>query len=152
MTEVLCCVDFSDTTDVVLREAAKLAHTAENRLHLIHVAATEPELAGYDKGPVAAHTRDDRAGELRGEHEFLHELAGRLEADEAFAGITITPLLVMGPVVPKILEEADRIDAGTIVCGSHGHSKMHHLLLGSVSEGLIKHSRRPVVVVPVVER
>lgn len=149
MSEVLCCVDFSDATDIVAREGARLAHTADNRLHLIHVAATEPELAGYDQGPVAAHTRDDRAGELLDEHKAMRELAARLEADPDLTGITVVPIMAMGPTVETVLREADRIDAGTIVAGSHGHGKLHHLLLGSVSEGLIKHSTRPVVVVPV---
>lgn len=152
MSEVLACVDFSDATDAVLREGARLAHTAGNRLHLIHVAATEPELAGYDQGPVAAHTRDDRAWELRTEHQQLRELAARLEADPEFAGIEVLPLLVMGQTAPKILEEADRIGAGVIVAGSHGHGALHHLILGSVSEQLVKHASRPVVVVPVGQR
>ena len=152
MSEILCCVDFSDATDVVVREAARIAHTADNHVHLIHVAAEEPELAGYDQGPIAAHTREDRAGELLDEHAMLRTLAERFESDETLPGLRVTPVLVMGPIVETILTEADRLEAGTIVVGSHGHSKMHHLLLGSVSEGLIKHSRRPVVVVPVATR
>ena len=152
MTEVLACIDFSDATAAVVAAAVRLAPTAENRLHLVHVAAPEPELAGYDKGPVAAHTRDDRAGELRAEHAQLRELADQLETSADNAGLIVVPLLVMGQIAPKILEEAERIDAGVIVAGSHGHGKLHHLLLGSVSEQLVKHSPRPVVVVPVGQR
>lgn len=145
MSEVLACVDFSDITDDVVAEGARLAQLSDRRLHLIHVAAGEPELAGYDRGPVAAHTRDDRAGELLDEHQRLRELAARLEAD----GLTVVPLLLMGVTADKIIEEADRIDAGTIVAGSHGHGALHHLLLGSVSEALLRHAKRPVVIVPV---
>jgi nucleotide-binding universal stress UspA family protein len=150
VSEVLACVDFSDATDAVAREGARLATTAEQRLHLIHVAAAEAELAGYDKGPVAVHTRDDRADGLRDEHHALRELAARLEAD--VPGLHVVPIMAMGPTVAKILDEAERLDAGTIVVGSHGHGGLHHLLLGSVSEGLIRHSPRPVVVVPVAQR
>lgn len=148
MSEVLACIDFSDATDGVVREAARLAGLADNRLHLLHVAMPEPELAGYDRGPVAAHDRDDRAHELLEEHHRLREVAGALEAD----GLHVVPLVVMGDTVETILAEADRVDAGTIVVGSHGHSKLHHLLLGSISEGVLRHSRRPVVIIPVGQR
>lgn len=148
MSEVLACIDFSDATDGVVAEAARLAQLADHRLHLLHVAMPEPELAGYDRGPVAAHDRGDRANELLDEHHRLRAIAEPLEE----GGLHVVPLLVMGDTVESILSEADRIDAGTIVVGSHGHSKLHHLLLGSISEGVLRHSRRPVVIVPVGQR
>jgi nucleotide-binding universal stress UspA family protein len=148
MNDIVVCVDFSDASSAVIDAAAALADEQHGRLHLVHVAAAEPELAGYDQGPVAAHTRDDRAGELLAEHQHLRELAGRLEA----RGVPVVPLVLMGPTVSTILAEADRLDATAIVTGSHGHGRLHHLLLGSVSEGLLHHSKRPVVVVPVAER
>jgi nucleotide-binding universal stress UspA family protein len=148
MAEVLGCVDFSDASDAVVREAVRLARQAGNRLHLVHVAAGEPALAGYDEGPVAVHTRDERAHELTDEHHQLRELAERFATD----GLEIVPLLIMGPTVETIVAEADRIDAATIVVGSHGHGALRTLLLGSVSHGVVRHSSRPVVIVPVGER
>ena len=148
MPEVLGCVDFSDASDAVVTEAARVARQSGNRLHLLHVAADESALAGYDEGPVAVHTRDERAHELTDEHHRLRELAATYATD----GLEIVPLLIMGATVEVIVAEADRIEAATIVVGSHGHSKLRKLLLGSVSEGVIRHSRRPVVIVPVGER
>ncbi len=148
MAEVLGCVDFSDASDSVAVEAVRLARLSGNRLHLIHVAAGEPALAGYDEGPVALHTRDERAHELTDEHRQLRELAQRYATD----GLEIVPLLVMGPTIETIVDEAERIDAAMIVVGSHGHGALHRLLLGSVSTGVVHHSPRPVVIVPVAER
>jgi nucleotide-binding universal stress UspA family protein len=148
VAEILGCVDFSDASDAVVVEAVRLARLSGNRLHLLHVAASESALAGYDEGPIAVHTRDERAHELTDEHRRLRELAGRFATD----GLEIVPLLIMGATVDTIVAEADRIDAATIVIGSHGHSKLHSLLLGSVSEGVVRHSTRPVSIVPVGER
>jgi nucleotide-binding universal stress UspA family protein len=148
VAEVLGCVDFSDASDAVVREAVRIARLSGNRLHLLHVAAGESALAGYDEGPVAVHTRDERAHELTDEHHRLRELA----AAHATDGLEIVPLLIMGTTVETIVAEADRIGAATIVVGSHGHSKLHKLLVGSVSEGVLRHAARPVVVVPVGER
>ena len=148
MREVLACVDLSDATDAVVTEAAELAHGRGGRVHLLHVAADEPVIAGYDKDPISPYTRDDRAGELLDEHGQLRALAARLEEE----GLEVEPLVVMGATIDKILEVADRIDAGHLVVGSHGRSGLHHLLTGSVTEALLKRSTRPVVVVPVHHR
>ncbi len=148
MREVLACVDLSDATDAVVAEAAELAHGRGGRVHLLHVAADEPVIAGYDKDPISPYTRDDRAGELLDEHGQLRDLAARLEAE----GLEVEPLVVMGATIDKILEVADHIDAGHLVVGSHGRSGLHHLLTGSVTEALLKRSTRPVVVVPVHHR
>jgi nucleotide-binding universal stress UspA family protein len=148
MPEVLACLDFADAAAPVLDTAAELAGALGGRLHLLHVAADEPELAGYDKDAIATFTREDRARQLLEEH---HDLRAR--ADElAAGGLEVVPVLIMGPTVDKVLEEADALDAAYIVVGSHGHGGLHNLLLGSVSDGLARKSHRPVVLVPVQRR
>jgi nucleotide-binding universal stress UspA family protein len=47
-----------------------------------------------------------------------------------------------------ILRVADERDAGLIVMGARGVGGLHALFLGSVSHGVVHHSRRPVLVVP----
>jgi nucleotide-binding universal stress UspA family protein len=63
-------------------------------------------------------------------------------------GITATALLAQGVAGEAIVAEAARLEADTIVIGSHGHGAVHHLLAGSVSEYVLRHSKRPVLVVP----
>jgi hypothetical protein len=36
-----------------------------------------------------------------------------------------------------------------VVLGSHGHGAFYNLIVGSVAEGVIRHSKVPVLVVPV---
>ena len=50
-----------------------------------------------------------------------------------------------GAVVDEILRQADAGNADFIVMGSHGHGAMYNLLVGSVTEGLLKRSTRPVL-------
>jgi nucleotide-binding universal stress UspA family protein len=145
VADIVAAVDFSDLTDRVIAEACALAGALGDQLHLVHVAAGEPELAGYDKEDLSSFTRDDRADQLSDEHARLRALAEPLTA----TGIDVVPLVVMGHTVDKILEVAGRTGAGLIVVGSHGHGGLHHLLVGGVTEALVRRSPIPVVVVPV---
>jgi nucleotide-binding universal stress UspA family protein len=111
----------------------------------VHAAADEPAFVGYDPvDDVASFTPEDRARELLEEHVELRDLAAEL----ASGGVDVRPRLVMGPTVEVLSEEADRLGVGWIVVASHGHGGLRNLLLGSVSEGLVRRADRPVVVVP----
>lgn len=145
MRTVLACIDLSPASRPVVDAAATLAAALDVPLTLLHVAADEPELAGYDKDAVATFTRDDRARQLLDEHEGLGRRADELAAE----GLVVTPLLIMGSTVETILDQAERLGAGWIVLGSHGRGGLHHLLLGSVSEGVVRGADRPVTVVPI---
>jgi nucleotide-binding universal stress UspA family protein len=58
--------------------------------------------------------------------------------------------LLTGIPVDEIVARADSIDAELIVIGSHGHGAIASALLGSVSRGVLAHSKRPVVIVRAV--
>ena len=53
-----------------------------------------------------------------------------------------------GSVVEEILTTAQEISADLIVMGSHGHGSVYNLLVGSVTEGVLKAGLRPVLLVP----
>ena len=62
-------------------------------------------------------------------------------------GLQADAVARVGPAAERILEVADERDADLIVVGSRGHGAIVGRLLGSVSMGLVRKSRRPVVVV-----
>jgi nucleotide-binding universal stress UspA family protein len=51
-------------------------------------------------------------------------------------------------VPDTILEIADELDADLIVAGTRGTTAVAEQVLGSVSNTLVHHARRPVLVVP----
>jgi len=61
----------------------------------------------------------------------------------------VTTRMVRGSPVLEILDEAATVKPAMIVMGSHRHGMLHHLLLGSVSGGVLKRATCPVLLVPV---
>ena len=143
--DVMAAVDFSDRSNDVAAEGVALARASGGTLHLLHVAAGEPVLAGYDKDDISSFTRSARAGELTDEHRRLRELADQLAED----GVSVRPLVLMGPTAQTILDAAGHLHASHLVVGSHGHGGLHHLLVGSVAEEVVRRATVPVVLVPV---
>jgi nucleotide-binding universal stress UspA family protein len=139
---VLAAVDFSDVTEGVMALVTSLAGALGAEVRLVHVAAPDPEFVGYDVDSTAL--RDVRAREYREEHRQLQALADRLREQ----GIDARALLIRGPTVEKIVEEAERVGADLVVAGARGHGALHRALLGSVSEGLLRSLRRPLLIVP----
>ncbi|MDR7275676.1 universal stress protein [Catenuloplanes atrovinosus] len=60
--------------------------------------------------------------------------------------VTVTGEVSRNSPVDALTAAAEK--AGLLVLGSHGHSALRHRVLGSVSDGCIRHARCPVVVVP----
>ena len=69
----------------------------------------------------------------------------RARAEEA--GVTAYTRLLRGDPVDEIVAYADTVDADLIVVGSRGHGAVASALLGSVSRGILREARRPVLVV-----
>ncbi len=139
---IIAAVDFSPVTGAVLDALERFAASIAARVWLIHVVAPDPAFVGYEAGPGGV--RNQVAAEHRKHHQDLQHLAERLRA----AGIEATALLLQGPTVETIISEAGRLPASLIVLGSHGHGRIYDVLVGSVSEGIVRASTVPVLLVP----
>lgn len=47
-----------------------------------------------------------------------------------------------------IIDVADELDAGLIVCGTRGRGAIRTALLGSTSQALLQHAELPVLISP----
>ena len=138
---LLVAVDFSAVADDQLEIVSRLARP-NREIYLLHVAEPDPTFIGMEAGPD--EVRHQVAEEFKREHDQIHEFADRLREQ----GHEVNALLVQGPTVQTILEQAERLEAEVIVVGSHGRGKLFDLVVGSVSAGVIRKSHVPVLVVP----
>jgi len=139
---LLVPLDLSPDTDLILAQVVALAAPNKDQVFLVHVADPDPAFVGYEAGPDVV--RDHVADTMRHEHKAIQQHAEALREQ----GIDTTALLVQGPTVDSILAEVLKRNADMIIMGSHGHGAMHNLLLGSVSEGVIRHTLCPILLVP----
>lgn len=143
MELLLVPIDFSAGTEKVLATALDLAKATGAAIRLLHVAPPDPDFVPYDAGPAVV--RDQVARDLRAEHRSLQRAAAKLNE----SGIQTSARMVMGPFVETIVEQADQTLANMIVIGSHGHGALFRMVLGSVSEGVVRQTDCPVLVVPI---
>jgi nucleotide-binding universal stress UspA family protein len=140
---ILVAVDLSAVSDIVIEAARGVAELAGVCVYILHAVETDPDFICPESEPVAA--RNWLAKKFPLEQSRVEALADKLLDD----GLYAEPLLVCGNAVDATLKEADSLEAGLIVVGTHGHGAVYNVLIGSYSEGIIRKSKLPVLVVPV---
>jgi nucleotide-binding universal stress UspA family protein len=157
---ILVPIDFSDVTPPVIDLARQLAKALGAEIHLIHVkqltAAAAPGTLGY--GLAGMPELAPMSGLPVPGFEPMPETIAEDEAQRtklvgwreeiARDGIRVSLHEPSGAVAEEILDLADELNADLIVMGTHGHGAMYNLLVGSATKGVLKHSTRPVLLVP----
>lgn len=139
---LLVALDLSEPTELIVDKAEALAKEMSAQVWILHNAEPAPDVLEFRADPKTA--RDSLAQKFHREHRQIQDIAKRLRK----GGLNATALLVHGPTVETILKEAADLDVDMIVAGSHGRGAVYQFLVGSVSEGLLRKSRCPVLIVP----
>lgn len=142
---ILCPVDFSDASRHALAHASAIAAWYEARLIVMHVSAPVPvfdvasSLDMHLAPPVTlkALGRDDLLAVLR---RFVTPVVGEAPVDML--------LLEASDPRSEILAQAAALEADLLVMGAHGRSGFERLLVGSVTEKVLRKAGCPVLVVP----
>ena len=144
---ILCPVDLSPCSRAALRHALALARWYRASVTVLHVFRQVPVVdttaaalgAGIYAPPVAL-TDVDRDTVGRQVAEFVAATPGA-------GGVTVHVCPGIN-VRDEIIREADDTAADLVVLGSHGFSGFKRLVLGSTAENVLRHSTRPVLIVP----
>ena len=142
MKNILVTLDFNKDEKLLIDQACQLAKPFDSKIWLVHIAAPDPDFVGYEVGPQ--YIRDSRATELRKEHKLLQEYTTKLKKN----GVNAEGLLVQGATIEMVIEEAKKLNVDLIITGHREHSFFYKAFVGSVSAGIIKKSRIPVLMVP----
>jgi len=143
MKNILVSIDFNKGEDLIIKKAIEIAEKFNSKVWSIHITAPEPDFVGYNVGPE--YIRENRANELRKEHKILEEHAKNLNDQ----GIEAQGLLIQGATIEMILEESKKLKVDLIIAGHQEHNFIYKAFIGSVSAGLIKKSKIPILIVPI---
>ncbi len=138
---ILVPVDFSSHAGVALRYASELATLYGARLHLLHVV---DEVIYPDFYPPILPAGGALTDELRERSvEKLRQLVTDLDLLREPTELHVRP----GRAAPEIADFADQEGVDLIVIASHGLTGLSHMLLGSVTEQVVRHAPCPVFTV-----
>ena len=143
---LLLCYDGSDAAERAIARAGALC--APRTAVVLNVweswAAEVPALAGLS-GTVAGMARElDEIADLQSSGCTS---GGAEIAEQGGFDVSAVSERANGPAWSTVLETAAERDCAAIVVGSRGLTGIS-AALGSVSNGVVHHSRRPVLVVP----
>lgn len=142
---ILAAIDDSATSKLALREAALLAKAHNSTLRLVHV------IDGTYAYTALQSPREmvDRQAALRKVGEAaLNDAATTASALGVNAETALlTVVEASDRVYDAIEQEAERWPADLVVIGTHGRRGFRRLLLGSVAEGLIRVTTKPVLLI-----
>jgi nucleotide-binding universal stress UspA family protein len=142
-TKILLATDGSEEATLAAITAVDIANKTGSELHVVHVGLA-PVPIGTEVAPVASDSRlQDKLNEEA--RRFLDDQVKQIEA----AGGTVAQahLELTGRPDEEIVIVAEEIGAGLIAMGSRGLGGLKRLLMGSVSDSVVRHAHCPVLVV-----
>lgn len=150
MEKVLIAIDYNPNSQEVAEKGYALAKKMGAEVCLIHVMAqvahygmrypTFMGYEGYDAGSVDINV----ANEMREVTENYLKTAAQHLNDP-----NITTHLTEGDAANAILDYANQWNADLIVLGTHSHSVLEKLFMGTVASKILEKTPIPVYVVPV---
>jgi nucleotide-binding universal stress UspA family protein len=117
------------TDEAVVAHTASLARLSGGKVTLLRVIHT--------------HSRDEATFMEKEASAYLGAQITRLKAK----GVLAAARVMAGEPVQSIVMAARALDADLIVMATHGHREVRHVLVGSVTEGVVRNSPTPVLLV-----
>jgi nucleotide-binding universal stress UspA family protein len=141
--DILVPTDGSEGTDKAAEHALDIAEKYDATAHVVYVVNT----SAYSTLPADSNWESITAALEDEGKEATGEIVERMHD----ADVDAVPSVEEGIPHKTILEYADNNDIDLIVMGTHGKSGLDRLLLGSVTEKVVRASETPVLTVRMVD-
>jgi len=138
--KILFPTDFSDVSRKAVKYIKQLKAAGAQEVIVLHVI-DEKELLVLSRVP-------DQYLEITAqmENEIAKKMAA-IESDMTAEGFHVKLKVKTGRPFTEIMKTASDENVSIIVLGSHGRSNISEMLMGSVSENVIRHARVPSLVI-----
>lgn len=150
MKKVLIAIDYHPVSEKVVKAGYELAKSLNAEVCLLHVlddvayyGTQYPTFMGYD-GYSGMGPDLDLALEMRNiAEEFIEKAKDHLQDER------VSTHLAEGDAAKTILNYAEEWGANVLVMGTHSHSTLEKLLIGTVAGKILEKTKTPVYLVPI---
>ena len=138
---ILCPTDFSDRAGLALRHARDLAKVWKSRLLVLYANQFLPP------PHFTSRQIEDLVRTLEKSKQSARESLVSYIQETIGDDVESTALVIEDHPVPAIVKAAEDYSADLIVMGTHGRSDINRVLMGSVTERILRETNRPVLTV-----
>ncbi len=124
--------DFSDCSKRALKFIKSLKPNGETELVVVHVVEEEEAKA------------EEKRKEIRQSEAILNGMKGELEK---LNFRKVKTKVLSGSILDELLKFAAKVNPSSIVIGSHGKGITQEILVGSVSQDVIRMAKQPVIII-----
>ncbi len=145
--KILLPCDMTSNSTKFFPYVLSVAEKYNSTIYLLHVTEDLHGLAPY---PYPGLGVDQNDLEKTNKEKLMKKVDKMCDeiCDEHFQGCAnIKKIIVTGHPVVEILKFVESEDIDLIIMGTHGRSKMEHVIFGSVAENVVKKSTVPVLTI-----
>jgi nucleotide-binding universal stress UspA family protein len=148
---ILYATELEPDSPRVFRHEVGIARQFNAKLHILTVSQTkeQPLITDFLTHEDFDRIHTDAAEALRTNLESRIDAFCASNPDLDARGVIAEVRTIEGSASREILAMANRIRADLIVLGSHGHSALGEMLMGSVAHKVTVESHVPVLLVPI---
>jgi nucleotide-binding universal stress UspA family protein len=137
-SRILAATDGSETSELAIEQAVRLAKDQNAKLRIVHVIE-QSRLAFAAAGPVAVDLEAILEALRKSGQAALERGRAIAQRNDVQANVAIVGDDAVDDRVAVVLaDEARRWKADLIVLGTHGRRGINHLLMGSVAEAVAR--------------
>jgi len=140
--KILYPTDFSDVSKKALDYIKQLKEGGSKEVVVLHVMDVRAVEALHRYGTESGFEKLEN----RMKEEAEQSLA-KIEKKLQQCGLEVRKKIKIGIPLREILKTEEEEDVSVIVIGSHGRSNLEEMLMGSVSEKVVRKCKKPVLVV-----
>ena len=141
LQRIIAATDFSAGAGTAADRAAWLARQHQAPLSLMHVMSN----GWVDE--IRAWLDNGAEWQARLGRQALVNLQAEAERLSRIAGAQVAPVVLQGHPVNTLCDQADALGASLMVAGARGSNPLHHLLIGTTAERLLRKIAVPLLLV-----
>jgi nucleotide-binding universal stress UspA family protein len=136
---ILIPTDFSETAELALEHAVKIARILDSEITLLHVVSTFAFRVNLPEVDIDEAQNTKLSGAIGAK---LKRIAEEIKEKE---GVKINTMITSGRIREEVVRIADELDIDIIILGTHGVSGLREFFMGSNAFRIVSEANCPVL-------